>query len=79
MARVEGDLLVPYHGNQAAEGYKQRVLVPAGKVSGDQRAVHPVLDTDTPDSGEACRQYMREKQNRIRIGGSESVYRGHDV
>ena len=32
---------------------------------------NPVLAADTPDSGEACREYMREKQNRIRIGGSE--------
>ena len=32
MARVEGDLLILHQGNQAAEGSKQRVLVPSGKV-----------------------------------------------
>lgn len=32
---------------------------------------NPVLAAGTPDSGEACRQYMRDRQNRIRIGGSE--------
>lgn len=32
---------------------------------------NPVIRTATEDSGEICRQYMKEKQNRIRYNGSE--------